>query len=212
VSALSLVRAGGRRGSRAELREEAILRATLDLLTEIGYDRMSIDGVAARAHSSKSTIYRRWPGKADLVVAAVTRYSGQELEVPADSGSLRTDLVALVAAMRDVLVAYDAGLILGLAMAARHDPDLALTVRMQVMDDKHSACLSVVERAVRRGELPSADGAGMLTEVSSSMLFARLSMAGDAPDDAFVAELVDRVLLPMLKSYPGDDREAAATR
>ena len=70
-------------GGRGAAREEAILLATLKLLAESGYDQMTVDAVAAEAHSSKATIYRRWPGKAALVVAAVRRYGGQpEPEAP----------------------------------------------------------------------------------------------------------------------------------
>ncbi|WP_297546447.1 helix-turn-helix domain-containing protein [Amycolatopsis sp.] len=62
--------------TRGEQREDAILLAVLELLAEVGYDQMTMDGVAARAHASKATIYRRWPGKAELVVTAVKRHSG----------------------------------------------------------------------------------------------------------------------------------------
>jgi AcrR family transcriptional regulator len=58
---------------RDQQREEAILRAALELLAEIGYDQLTMDAVAARAHCSKATIYRRWPGKAELVTTAVRR-------------------------------------------------------------------------------------------------------------------------------------------
>jgi AcrR family transcriptional regulator len=63
-------------GTRGAAREEAILLATLELLGEAGYDRMTMDAVAARARASKATIYRRWPDKAGLVVAAVRRHAG----------------------------------------------------------------------------------------------------------------------------------------
>ena len=64
------------KAGRGAQREEAILLATLQLLAESGYDQLTIDAVAARARCSKATIYRRWPGKAALVVTAVRRYAG----------------------------------------------------------------------------------------------------------------------------------------
>ena len=72
-------------------RDAAICDATLALLLEVGYDRMSMDAVAARAHASKATIYRRWPGKQELVLDAV-RARGVGLTVAEDTGSLRGDL------------------------------------------------------------------------------------------------------------------------
>jgi AcrR family transcriptional regulator len=191
----------GRPRPRAEVREEAILSATMQLLLEAGYDRLSIDGVAVLAHSSKSTIYRRWPDKAALVVAAVTRHTAQELVIPDDSLSMRDDLLALARSMRDVLSAHDAALLIGLATAMRDRPDLALTVHTRVMDDKYAACRLVVERAVERGELSSADGVGLLMEACSSMLFARICIGTQPVDDAFVTDLVDRVLIPVANSF-----------
>ena len=61
-------------GGRGATRETAILQATLELLAESGYDQLTIDAVAARARCSKATIYRRWPGKAALVITAVRRH------------------------------------------------------------------------------------------------------------------------------------------
>src|ERR1700734_4422967 len=86
--------AAAHRGRHLDASRDAALRdAALELLAEIGYDRLSIDAVAARAKASKMTIYRRWSGKAELVVDALSclRKPG---EVP-DTGSLRGDLQAL---------------------------------------------------------------------------------------------------------------------
>lgn len=186
---------------RAEAREEAILNATMELLVEHGYDRLSIDGVAELAHSSKSTIYRRWPDKAALVVAAVKRHTGQKVVVPDKSLGIREDLLALVRSLRDALVGHDAALLAGLAGIMRSKPDLALTVRMQIMDDKYAACHLVIERAVERGEASSLDSVGLLMEICSSMLFARFVIGNDPVDDAFLMDLVDKILIPVINSF-----------
>ena len=73
-------------------RDAAIRDAALDLLSEIGYDRLTMDAVAARAHASKATIYRRWQGKAALVVDALNCSKGSMLEP--DTGSLAGDFAA----------------------------------------------------------------------------------------------------------------------
>src|SRR6266568_3388212 len=79
---------------RSERAHEAILEATLDLLLEEGFTRMSIEAVAGRAGVGKATIYRRWPSKADLVVEAVACMKEQPFVDP-DSGGVREDLVYL---------------------------------------------------------------------------------------------------------------------
>jgi AcrR family transcriptional regulator len=180
------------------LREEAILAATLEVLADVGYDRMTMDAVAARAHASKATIYRRWPGKPELVVAAVRRHAASPAAAPAGSGDLRRDLLAVLRAMRASLAGQDAALILGLMAAMRRDAELAAVVRSQVIADKGEAFGAVIAEAVARGELPATTDAGLLAEVGSAMLFARLFLAGEPLDDAFVDHLLDDVLLPLL--------------
>ena len=75
----------GRPASR-RAREQAILDAAIDLVAEVGYDAMSIEAVAVRAKSSKATIYRRWPGKAELVAEAMRRRAEPVLEDLPDTG------------------------------------------------------------------------------------------------------------------------------
>ena len=77
-------------GPRAEAREQAILDAALELLMEVGYDRLSMDALAERAHAGKATIYRHWSGKAQVVAAAVRCMKGPAASQPFPStGSLR---------------------------------------------------------------------------------------------------------------------------
>src|SRR3954470_4023103 len=77
-------------------RRQAILDAATHLLTEVGYDRMTVDALAARAGVSKPTIYRRWPGgKPEIVADAIRSKRAEAGELP-DTGSLRGDLMALL--------------------------------------------------------------------------------------------------------------------
>src|ERR1700749_4927164 len=77
-------------------REQEILDVCAELLTEIGYERLTIDAVAARARASKATIYRRWPGKPALVGAAVRHVTDTARMAPDYTGDLRADLLALI--------------------------------------------------------------------------------------------------------------------
>ncbi|TVZ06808.1 TetR/AcrR family transcriptional regulator [Trebonia kvetii] len=85
--------------ARGEVRERAIRAAVIELLGELGYAGMTMDAVAARAHASKTTIHRRWPGKPQLVLAAVDGYAAERLTAGTDTGSLRGDLLAVLQAM-----------------------------------------------------------------------------------------------------------------
>ncbi|OLF16243.1 TetR/AcrR family transcriptional regulator [Actinophytocola xanthii] len=176
--------------TRSDVREAAILTATMALLGELGYDRLTVEAVAGRAGASKATVYRRWAGKADLVAAAVGRYAGAALAYPPPSGDLRADLLALVDALRKSLLDQDAALVLGLLAAMRHDAALAGVVRRIVLDHKREAFAAVLP--------PSADH-GWLAELTSAALLSRLLVTGEPLDEEFLAKLVDTVLLPQLE-------------
>ena len=134
-------------------REFAICDAALALLAEVGYDRMSMDAVAARARASKATIYRRWPGKRELVLDAVT------LAGPPDRRP-RTPAACAATSSRPTadgrrLGGQDAALMAGVLRAMRSTPELADCVRTQVLESKRYIGRILVARAVARGELPA---------------------------------------------------------
>jgi Transcriptional regulator len=188
---------------RSEIREEAILLAALSLLSEVGYDQLTIEAIAERAHASKATIYRRWPGKAGLVAAAVRRYAGTPVTPPPDGASLRDDLVAVLLNLRASLTGQDSALLLGLLVAMRRDPDLAHAVRRHVLDHKREVFAAVIARAVARGEVPETTDHALLAEITSAVLLSRLLVTGEPLDDRFLHTLVDSVLLPMLSQRSG---------
>ena len=178
-------------------RDAAICDATLALLLEVGYDRMSMDAVASRAHASKATIYRRWPGKQELVLDAV-RARGVGLTVAEDTGSLRGDLVATYRSAIHGSAADDADLIAGVLRAMRTAPELADCVRSQVIESKCDVSRVIVARAIARGELPAETDPLILHEVASALWFHRVLVVGGPVDDAFIAHVVDDVLMPLL--------------
>jgi AcrR family transcriptional regulator len=178
-------------------RDVAICDATLALLLEVGYDRMSMDAIAARAHASKATIYRRWPGKQELVLDAV-KARGVGLTVAEDTGSLRGDLVATYRSAVHGSAADDADLIAGVLRAMRTAPELADCVRSQVIESKCDVSRIIVARAVARGELPAETDPLIMHEVASALWFHRVLVVGGPVDDAFIAHVVDDVLMPLL--------------
>lgn len=187
---------------RGEARERAILDAALDLVAEVGYDRMSIDALAARARSSKATIYRRWPGKAQVVGDALRRKAcAAEMEVP-DTGSLRGDLLAAMIARRDTLTGEDADLFIGLLAAARHDPELASALHGQLQDDKAHLAGVIVARAVARREVPPTADPSLIQDIVPAVLITRVVLLRQPTDDAFLAHIVDDVVVPLLAAAP----------
>lgn len=189
---------------RDETRHQAILDAAIDLVAEVGYDRMSMDAIAARARASKATIYRRWPGKAELVVEAVRCCGDHDATtVLPDQGSLRADLYALVDHIRTALEGTDGDLMFGLALAARSDPELGRVLREQLFEGKPQVTTSIIDRAVARHEMPagSAPGPALLDEVAPAVLILR-QLVGYPLDDAFLGHVTDDILLPLFTPTP----------
>lgn len=179
--------------------DAAILTATVELLSELGYDRMSIDAVAARAGVSKPTIYRRWPdGKEQLVSAAVVRCK-EDMPV-IDTGSLRGDLVALlehtIAGIRE-----NAQLAAGLTQRLRESPQLARVFREEIAPIKREHFRGIVGQAVDRGELDRLPrDTSLLADLAPSIIHSRALIMGEPLDRRFVNQFVDHVLIPALRT------------
>jgi AcrR family transcriptional regulator len=181
-------------------KENAIFDATIALLSEIGYDRTTMDGIAARAGVGKATLYRWWPGKPELVVAAVGRRSNLSRRPP-DLGSLRADLQAVA---HDLirLTQTEGAILIAVASASFFDnPELAAAVRHYLVPTEQALVAGIVTQAQQRGEITSAVPT-LAFEIMASMIFGRFLLTGGALDDAFVEQLVDQVLLPVMASTP----------
>jgi AcrR family transcriptional regulator len=185
-------------GARAEAREQAILDAALELVLEVGYDRLSMDALAERAHAGKATIYRHWSGKAEVVAEAVRRRKCDE-EPVADAGSLRGDLLATIYSIDASVSSEDGALISGVLCAMRTDPVLANLMRTQVVESKRTNCLELVDRAIARGELPPSATGDVLYEVMPAMVTTRLVINGEELTEEFATHLVDDILIPLLQ-------------
>ena len=185
------------------------MSAVIELLGEAGYEAMTMDAVAARAHASKTTIYRRWPGKPELVRAAVDAFIAGRVLNPADTGSLRGDLLAVMRALRGHLTPEFMAMMSGLAHAMRTDSALAGSLRSLFNQDPVSR--EIIGRAVRREELPpgaARELARLVHEVVEAQVF-RQMMAAAELDDAFACHVVDDIVLPLLA---GSVTQAKLTR
>jgi len=183
--------------ARGEARTEAILTAALELLARTGYDALTTDAVAARAHASKATIYRRWSNKAELVGAALDALDRRDNAAIPDTGELRSDLLAVLGAQRKKASAGYVAMLQELLVASRRDPALAQALQRHVEKEELSPFHEVLARATCRGELPPHRDFDLIHDVAEAMVVRRLQ-SGGALDRKFALRLVDRVLLPLL--------------
>jgi AcrR family transcriptional regulator len=194
----STVRTVGR--PRDASRDAALLAATHDLLLEVGYDRLTIDAVAARVKASKATVYRRWPNKAALVVDVMQALhdAKKDEQVFPDTGSLREDLLAGARKFVEKLSSEEGRLLAAVMTASMRDPELASAMRSG-SDAKVAMCAAPLDRAVARGELATACSPDVFAEVVQSVFLFRFLVSGEPLDEAFLAHVIDDILLPLLK-------------
>ena len=182
-------------------RERSILLATLELLAETGYDRLTLDGVAARVQASKATLYPRWVSKGALVTEAVALLTPSALTLP-DTGSLRGDLLAL-ADTRGFFDAAGARLACGLATALYREPELHETVRRKLVEVGTAHLRDLLERAAARGRLrPDVDIELVCAVVPARALFRLVLDNPDHPDDLGTDHLravLERIVLPAVE-------------
>ena len=142
---------GGTAGRpRSEEAHKAILDATLELLVEVGFSALTVEGVATRAGVGKATIYRRWPSKLPLVVEAFSQLPSME-EV--DTGNLVEDLTQMLRGYLQLFNATPLGAVLpSLAGERAHNPELS-ELFDPVTRGRRQPLVHVLQRAVDRGEL-----------------------------------------------------------
>jgi AcrR family transcriptional regulator len=191
-----------RRG--AELRR-AIYQATIDELTENGYAELTMDRVAARAKASKGSLYRRWGGRAELVIAAINNLK-DDYQPPPDGGDLRGELLALLRTIAESLEGARGEAMRGLMAELSRHPDLARTVRAEIVDSALPPMLEVLRRGVVRGEVRPGALTPLVSRVGPSLIRQSMMFGASGVDLAFIEQVVDEVVLPLVIAHSDDPK------
>lgn len=176
---------------------DAILTAAADELTESGYAGMTMDRVAVRAGTNKNAIYRRWPDRLALGVAAYGRMA-RATPLP-DTGSLRGDTLELLRRANRHWSSALGGILRDLMAAAGGASELLAQLPEQSSDALAGAWLTILGRAVTRGEAPPEALHPRVATVAIVLLRNEFVVRGvpTAPDEVLV-EIVDQVYLPLV--------------
>jgi AcrR family transcriptional regulator len=175
-------------------REHQILDAALEVLAEVGYDRLTMDAVAARAKASKATLYRRWTNKVSLVIEALQRTKGPA-SVP-DTGSLRGDLQATYCGLGGLVDRDAVATFASVLTAIARDADFAEAFRREVVGPKVAVSRQVWERARDRGELREDVDLDLLEPAVAGIVLHRVFLMGEAPDTDVITRVIDQIILP----------------
>ena len=176
---------------RSEASRQATLTAALELAAEVGYGRLTIEGIAARAGVGKQTIYRWWASKADILLEAGAAKA--DLRVPVtDHGSYRADLRAFLEASYQ-MAGHPAlsGLLRALMAEAQIDPEFGDRFRVAFLERRREALAVIVDRARARGDLPPRPGAGTVADIVFGTIWYRVLATRHPLDAALADDLVD---------------------
>nr|WP_296774444.1 TetR/AcrR family transcriptional regulator [Rhodococcus sp. (in: high G+C Gram-positive bacteria)] len=192
----------GRRGRPYDHSSDAlILASTLDLIAERDYDRVTMDEVAARTGKAKTTLYRRWATKEDLVLAAI-RAAGRPPEVDClpNLGSIRSDLLAVVDSSWLGGPERRLAIFAGLAPAVRSSPQVAEVVGADITEPYAEVYERLLHRAIERGEISEKFAAKIpiLAQVVPAMSTHRLNAGGAPVGREFFVAVIDDVVLAAL--------------
>jgi AcrR family transcriptional regulator len=195
-------RSGLTRRRGAEL-ERAILRAALDELAEAGYSGLTMDRVARRAGTNKNAIYRRWPNRAALGLAAYRQLVQANQDLP-DTGELRGDVLELLRRANCQLSSPAGDILRSLLGSARDDPQLLEQLREQTADAGSGTWLTVLGRAVARGEAaPEALHPRVATVAIVLLRNEYITRGTPTVPDSVLVEITDKVYLPLVSCRQG---------
>jgi AcrR family transcriptional regulator len=182
---------------RGQALEDAILRATMEEIAAVGYENLRIERVAERSRTGKASVYRRWPGKVSLVLAAAYHALPDPADI-ADTGTLRGDLIGVIGTSVDV-VSGPVGLALrGLISEAIIDPQAANELNRHALNRTAGALREAVQRAHDRGEVDLRRITEM--QLDAAVLLARYHLLTNSGSMSLegVTRLVDEIALPLL--------------
>jgi AcrR family transcriptional regulator len=177
-------------------RETELLAVTLRLLQQHGYEGLTVDAVVSEARASKATVYRRWPSKAELVLAAFIEGTRTAPVAPA-TGTLRGDLLQ-VGRMLCEEARQHATTIRAVLVEVSRQPALEDAVRHKFLDHYHALIRHIVEQAVERGEVDAAAVNDALFDLLPGYLIFRSTILNRPTTDDTVQALIDYAIIPGL--------------
>ena len=182
---------------RGEVLYAAIFEATLAELAEVGYSQLAMERIAARARASKMSLYKRWPNRAELVVAAL-QHQAAEPETAPDTGNLRDDVLTLLRRAAARLDGIFGEVVRGLMAETLTNPDRTADLRANMFTARDRLMREILDRAAARGDIPPAVITPQLVGLAPALVDHHFLIHGAPIPDDLLTGIVDNVLLPLL--------------
>ena len=178
--------------------EDALLDAAWDQLASAGYGAFTFDAVADRAGTSKPVLYRRWPNRQELVVAAVQHYFTRSSRPVPDTGSLRGDVIALLTLANETRTALAAVISIQLGAYYQESGTTPAELREQILRDRTLSMDIIMQRAVERGEVTGAALNPRIIALPIDLIRHEALMTLKPVPAETIVDIVDSVFLPLV--------------
>jgi AcrR family transcriptional regulator len=188
-----------RRRRRGTAVEKAISDAVIAELAEVGFGRLTFEGVAERAGTGKSPLYRRWPDTTSLVIDTLEKLGSDPAEYQR-TGVLRVDLIGITLHMIKAQKGVRGDAYRSLLGEAHRYPQLLARFKSQVLAPRFEALNELLRDAARRGEISPERLTPVVLEVLHALIIKRTLLDTRDPTKKDVTEMIDEVLLPLLGS------------
>lgn len=176
--------------------DRAILQATIELLSEEGYEGLSIESVAARAGVGKTTVYRRWPSKEPLVVDAIKRFKAPvDPMPPREDEPTREALVRLLGTFTKTVGHSATGrMMAGLVAEMSRNPELAKAVRAGILEHRRELIRAILHRGIDRGEIRPDVDVEVVADMLGGAVVMRVLLTGGTVSSQLARAAVDVAL------------------
>jgi AcrR family transcriptional regulator len=180
---------------RGEVLERALYEATLAELTEVGYGGLTMEGIAARAHTGKAALYRRWASKCELVHAALV-FALPPVPEPRSGRSARDNLLAMFTAHRDMLAGKTAFPGLDVVQQLLHEPEMRVIFADAVVGPRLKILDSILQAAIDAGDIDPATLTPLTARIGPALINQYFLLTGAPPNRRELAMIVDTVIPP----------------
>lgn len=182
---------------RSEAAGQAIREAALELLVEQGYGGMSMEAIATRAGVGKATIYRRWSGKAELLVDALRSHQTMTIALP-DTGDVRADATVILRSMQQAMDGEDGGILAAFAVEKFRHPELSAEFHGAFVAERRAHMQAIVTAAIERGDLAADTDIDLVIEAGPAIVVNRMLIA-EADLEPDLAERIVALLMPAVR-------------
>ncbi len=188
---------------RGQALEDAILQATWNELNEVGYAHLTMERVAARAKTNKAALYRRWPSKAKIVIAAVSKNMPAFSSLVPDTGDLRNDVLTLIHRIAEPLETIGAETIHGL-MVEYLGKELMSSIPQITQRGKESKfetiMVAILKNAEKRGEVNLGKIRPRVISLPADLLRYEVLTTHEPISETTITEIVDDIFMPLIHS------------